>query len=130
MPAEWRLEEPRVGGGDAVPAERADEGAEVAGIVEALTADAFPGLAIHDLSVEFEFPDDFEFLALGVVLQAGERYFRAVRRRLDGVYEPGPGAALHDLAGGGQGRGRGGSWWQGDGGHAGFLLLEALCDTP
>ena len=128
--AEGGLEEPRVRGGDAVPAERADEGAEVAGIIKTLAADALPSLAVHDLGVEFEFPDDFEFLALGVILEAGERYLRAVGRRLDGVHEPGPGAALHDLARGGQGGGRGDRLWREDGCHARFSLLEALCDTP
>ena len=98
---EGGLEKLRVGGGDTVPAERADERAEVAGVVKPLPADRLPGFAVEDLGVELGFPEDGDLLPLGVILEAGEVDLRAVGGRLDRINEPRAGAAADDLAGGG-----------------------------
>ena len=70
--AERRLEEVRVGGRDAVPAQRVEEGGELARGVEALGREILPALLLEDPAVELVVPEDVERLALGVVVGAGE----------------------------------------------------------
>ena len=67
-----RLEEIRVGGGDAAPAQGVQEGAEVTGRVEAPGADGAPCLLLQDAAVNFEVPIDILRLPLGVVVGARE----------------------------------------------------------
>ena len=69
---ERRLEERRVGGGGAAPPQRVQEGGEVIGRVEAPLPEIGPRLVVQDGAGEFILPEDFEFLALGVVVRAGE----------------------------------------------------------
>ena len=69
--AEGGLEEVGVSGGDAVPAESVEVGGEEAGRVEIAVGERVPGgggLA----GVQFVFPENFEGLALGVVVNTGE----------------------------------------------------------
>ena len=70
--AERRLEEVRVGGRDAVPAQRVQEGGELARRVEALGGEVLPALFLQDAAVELVVPEDVERLALGVVVGAGQ----------------------------------------------------------
>ncbi len=70
--AERRLEEVRVGGRDAVPAQRVEEGRELARRVEALGGEILPALFLEDPAVELVVPEDVEGLALGVVVRAGQ----------------------------------------------------------
>jgi len=50
-----------------------DEGAEVARVVKATLADGLPRLAVENLRVKFQFPDDFERLTLGIVVEQAIR---------------------------------------------------------
>ena len=70
--AERRLEEVRIGRGDAVPAERVQERRELARVVEALGGEVVPALLLEDAPVELVLPEDLELLALGVVVGARE----------------------------------------------------------
>lgn len=51
-----------------------DVGTELPGRIEASAADAFPGLLIEDLAIQLELPDNFQRLALCVVVQAGQTH--------------------------------------------------------
>ena len=95
------MEDPGIGGSDAIPAQRMDEGAEVAGIVEAVFANGLPGLSVQDFGRKLQFPYDFEGLALGVVVKAGktDKGAGAVGLLLDGPHEIGAGADADNLAG-------------------------------
>jgi type II secretory pathway component HofQ len=68
--AERRLEEARVRGRDAVPAEGVEVGGEELGGIEATRGEAVPTLARDDLGVDFALPQHFQRLALGIVVQA------------------------------------------------------------
>ena len=68
------LEEARVGGGDAVPAEGAKEGGEAARGIEAALREGVPTLRFEDPAVRLVVPEDFERLPLGVIVGAGERH--------------------------------------------------------
>ena len=70
--AEGRLEEARIGGGDAVPAQAVDVGAEEADLIKAFGADAFPGVFTDDFGAQLHFPDDLGTHPLGVVIDTGE----------------------------------------------------------
>ena len=99
--AERRLEEVRVGGGDAVPAERVEEGRELARSVEALRREVLPALFLEDPPVELVVPEDLERLALGVVVgarQADQGRLAGNRWRLDVLDQPRPGTDLDQLA--------------------------------
>ena len=85
-----------------MPAKRAKEIGKITRVIKALTADFLPGLAIDDRGVELEISEDLARVALGVVVEAGERDLRAVWGGLNGFDEPGARAAAHDLAGGGE----------------------------
>ena len=67
-----RLEQRGVGGGDGVPAERVVIGGKVARVVELSLGQLGPVLPRHALSVELLFPQNRQFLALGVVFKARE----------------------------------------------------------
>ena len=86
--AERRLEQPRVRGCDAVPAERIQIGREQLRLVKAAFGDRFPRLAGDDLAVDLAFPEHLEGLALGVVVDAREANQRAFAGALgrDGVF--------------------------------------------
>ena len=105
MPARnGSLEEVRVGGRDAVPAQRVEEGRELARLVEALGGEIPPALLFEDPAVELVVPEDLERLALGVVVRAGQLHDGRTGRRpdLDDLLdEPTPRAHLHQLAHGG-----------------------------
>ena len=94
------LEEARVGGGDAAPAQGVQEGAEVAGRVEAARADRAPRLLLQDAAVDLEVPPDLQGLPLGVVVGAREGDPRGGGRRgrLHRLHEPAPRAHLDELA--------------------------------
>ena len=94
------LEEVRIGGGDAVPAQRMQEGAEVAGRVEAPRADGAPRFLLQDAAVDLEVPPDLQGPALGVVVGAGEGDSRGRGRRggLHRLHEPAPRAHFDELA--------------------------------
>ena len=100
--AERRLEEVRIGGGDAVPAKGVEERAEMAGRVEAPGADGAPRLPIEDAAVDLEVPVDLQRLPLGVVVGAREadpgRRGRVAGVLLDRLHEPAPRAHLDQLA--------------------------------
>ena len=68
--AERGLEEGGVGGGRAAPTEGVEECGEVVGLVEAAFTEVGPGLVVENGAVEFAVPEDFQFLALGVVVRA------------------------------------------------------------
>ena len=70
--AERRLDQSRVGGGDAVPAKGVEEAGKATGVVEASLAQRVPALVVQDPAVQFAVPEDFERLALGVVVGAGQ----------------------------------------------------------
>ena len=70
--AKRRLEEVRVGGGDAVPAKGVKERTEVAGRVEAPGADGAPRLLLEDAAVDLEVPVDLQGLPLGIIVGARE----------------------------------------------------------
>ena len=95
-----RLEQVRIGGGDAVPAQGVQEGAEVARRVEAPGADGAPRLLLEDAAVDLEVPVDLQGLPLGVVV--GAREADARRRVQVGVlhrlHQPAPRAHLDQLA--------------------------------
>ena len=67
-----RLEEVRIGGGDAVPAQGVQERAEMAGRVEAPAADVVPRLLLEDATVDLEVPVDLQGLPLGIIVGARE----------------------------------------------------------
>ena len=67
-----RLEEIRIGGGDAAPAQGVQEGAEVAGRVETPGADGAPRFLLQNAAVDLEIPIDLQGLPLGVVVGARE----------------------------------------------------------
>jgi len=55
-----------------VPAERVEIGGEVPRFIEPLLTDLGPPLGIKHLAVEFDFPQDFQRLPLGVIINARE----------------------------------------------------------
>ncbi len=61
-----------VGGGDAAPAQRVEEGRELAGCIEPLGGQVLPALLLEDPAVELVVPEYLEGLALGVVIRAGQ----------------------------------------------------------
>ncbi len=83
--AKRRLEEVRIGRGDAVPAQRVQEGAEAARRVEALGGELGPAGLLQDAAVDLAVPEDLDLLALGVVLGAGEADDRGLARLLAGL---------------------------------------------
>ena len=100
--AERRLEEVRIGGGDAVPAKGVEERTEIAGRVEAPGADGAPRLLIEDAAVDLEVPPDLQRLPLGVVVGAREadpgRRGRVVGVLLHRLHEPAPRAHFDQIA--------------------------------
>ena len=98
--AKRRLEEVRIGSGHAVPAQRMQEGAEVAGRVEAPRADGAPRFLLQDAAVDLEVPIDLQGLPLGIVVGAREADPRGCGRRggLHRLHEPAPRAHLDELA--------------------------------
>ena len=95
-----RLEQVRIGGGDAVPAKGVQEGTEMAGRVEAPGADGAPRFLLEDTAVDLEVPIDLQGLPLGIVVGAGEADAR--RRGRVGVlhrlHQPAPRAHLDQFA--------------------------------
>ena len=79
---ERRLEEVRVGGRDAVPAQGVQERAEVARRVEALGAEVAPRLLLQDAAVDLEVPVDLQGLPLGIVVGAGQAHPSGLLGRL------------------------------------------------
>ena len=99
--AKRRLEEIRVGRGDAVPAQGMQERRESAWWVEALGREVRPAFVFEYPPVELVIPVDGQRLSLSIVVRAGEPDHRrlARRRRLaDLLDQPPPGAHLHQLA--------------------------------
>ena len=94
------LEEVRVGGGDAVPAKGVQEGAEMAGRVEAPGAEGAPRFLHEDAAVDLEVPVDLQGLPLGIIVGAREA---DARRRaqvgfLHRLHQPATRAYLDQLA--------------------------------
>ena len=98
---ERRLEEARVGRGDAVPAQRVKEGRELPRRVEALGGQVRPAFVLEDLPVELVVPEDGQGLSLRIVVGAtepdDERLARTLRLE-DLLDQPPPGAHLDQLA--------------------------------
>ena len=95
------LEQLRVGGGDAVPAQRVDVRRELAGFVKALPPNLLPAFGVEDLAAKLKVPNDFERFTLRIVVQAGQPNNRGITVvRLDCLDEIGPGAHPDNLAGG------------------------------
>ncbi len=91
--AEGRLKQSGVGRRDAVPAERVEIGSEQFRLVEATFRDGLPSLAGEHLGVDLALPQDFKWLTLIVVIDAGQSHQRAVaaglwRNRLLDQIEP------------------------------------------
>ena len=90
----------------------------MAGVVEAVFADGLPGFAVQDFRRKLQFPYDFEGLALGIVVKAGEANegAGAVGLLFDGPHKVGAGANADDLTSFGdpvRGRRSSGSRWLG-----------------
>jgi hypothetical protein len=68
--SERGLKEPRIGRGDAVPAEGVEERGELAGWIKSLPPDAFPRFLADDAAIEFKIPVDAELFALSIVVKA------------------------------------------------------------
>ena len=66
------LEQIRVRGRDAVPAEGVQERCKAAGWVEALGREILPALFLQNPAVDFVVPEHVEGLALGVVVRTGQ----------------------------------------------------------
>ena len=96
---ERRLDQPRVGGGDAVPAEGVEEGGKATGVVEAPLAQRVPALVVEDPAVQFALPEDLERLALGVVVGAGQADDRRAAGLLHRLDQPLTGPHPHQLPG-------------------------------
>ena len=76
---ERRLEQVRIGRGDAVPLERVQVGREELRRIEPAARDRLPGLALDDLiEIDFLLPEHLERLPLGVVVQARQPHQRRV----------------------------------------------------
>lgn len=69
---ERRLEQVRVGRGNAVPLQGVEEGGEPAGRIEALGGQILPALFLENPAVDLVLPEDVERLPLGVVVRAGK----------------------------------------------------------
>ena len=96
---ERRLEQVRIGGRDAIPAQRVQECAEVAGRVEAPGAEVSPRLLFQDAAVDLEVPVHLQGLALGIVVSAGQTHARRLARgRFDRFYQPAPRTYLDQFA--------------------------------
>ena len=74
--AERRLEQVRVGGRHAVPAQRVQERREPARVVEAPLGEVLPALFLEDAAVDLVVPVDAQRLPLRVVVGAGQRHQR------------------------------------------------------
>ena len=99
--AERRLEEVRVGGRHAVPAQRVQERREPAGVVEALLREVAPALLLEDAAVDLVVPVDPQRLPLRVVVRAGQRHQRRAAGglgRRDLLDQPAARAHLDQLA--------------------------------
>ena len=108
--SERGLEQVRVSGGDAVPAEGMEVGGEDPRIVEPALGHVLPGLASEEFRVHLLLPEHLERLALCIVVQAREPHERgivAVGRRDRFLDEVLPLAHADDLAGDGEGGGHG-----------------------
>ena len=101
---ERRLEQARVGRGDAVPAQRMQEGRELPRRVESLGGEIGPTFVLENQPVELVVPEDGQGLSLRIVVGAGEpdqgRLACGLRRN-DFLDQPPPGAHLDQFAGGG-----------------------------
>ena len=75
---EGRLEQLGVRGRNAVPPQGVQVGGEGPGRIESPLGDGVPRLAVHDLRVDFPFPEHFQPLALGVVIDARKLDQRAI----------------------------------------------------
>ena len=101
---ERRLEETRVGRGDAVPSQRVQEGGKLPRRVESLGREVGPALVLENVPVELVVPEDGERLSLRIVVGAGEPDDRGLAGcpRLDDLLDQPPsGANLDQFAGGG-----------------------------
>ena len=98
--AKRRLEEIRVGGGDAAPAQGVQEGAEVTGRVEAPSADGAPCFLFQDAAVDLEIPIDLQGLPLSVVVGTREADARGGGRGgvFHTLHQPASRAHLDELA--------------------------------
>ena len=97
--AERRLEQVRVGGRDAVPAQGVQERAEVARRVEAFLPQVAPRLLFQDAAVDLEVPVDVQGLTLRIVVGAGQTHPRRLARGLVyGFHQPAPRTYLYQFA--------------------------------
>ena len=96
---EGRLEQVRIGGCDAIPAQRVQKRAELTGRVEAPGAEVAPRLLLQDAAVDLEVPVHLQGLALGIVVSAGQTHARRLARgRFDRFYQPAPRTYLDQFA--------------------------------
>ena len=88
---ERRLEQVRVGGRDAIPAQGVQKRAEMARRVEAFLPEIAPRLLFQDAAVDLEVPVDVQGLALRIVVGAGQTHpCRLARGLVDGFHQPAP----------------------------------------
>ena len=98
---EGGLEQPGIGRRDRVPAERVHVGGEPARGVKTARPERRPRFGFQDAAVRLAVPEDFEFLALGVVVRAGQGDAGGMAGgwgRDHPVHEPRPLANLDELA--------------------------------
>ena len=102
--AKWRLEELRVGGGDAVPLERMQVGREVPRRIQLGDGAEAVGLGMEDLRAQLELPEHIESATLVVVVETDELHERGVallRGRHHVLDQPLPVPDLDDVPGSG-----------------------------
>jgi len=95
-----RLEQVRIGGCDAAPPQRMEEGGEPARRVEALAREVLPAFVFEYPAVDLVVPEDVQRLALGVVIgtgQSDETRLAGHGGRNDVLDQPSPGADLDQL---------------------------------
>ena len=96
------MEQPRIRGGDQIPAERVKIGGEDMRRVKALAREVAPVSLLENVGIDLPFPEDRKALALCVILQAGKinkRLFpRGLVGGLNGFNQIAATTNLYDLA--------------------------------
>jgi hypothetical protein len=82
--AKRRLEQLRIGGGDAIPAQRVQVGREQSGLIEASGRQVLPRSVVENLGIDLLVPEHLQVLALRVVVDARQTRDRGILHRLTG----------------------------------------------
>ena len=96
-----RLEQPRIGAGDTVPAQCVEVAAKHLRVVKAPLAHRVPGGLAQHLGIHLPLPEHLELLAVCVVVEAGHPHHRVTLRvlgRLHFLHQPAVAAAVHHTA--------------------------------